>query len=86
MKNLCAIGFEDMARNEKTRNIVREVLSDFKKEIQFMLDEQANELRYVSDTGSEERELIRKIDELKQYVYDMNMSCKSLYKALKSFK
>ena len=54
--------------------------------IHFMLDEQANELRYVSNIGSEERELIRKIDELKQYVYDMNMSCKSLYKALKSFK
>ena len=86
MKNLCAIDFEGIARDEKTRNIMREVLSDFKKEIQFMLDEQANEIRYLSDIGSEERELIRKIDELKQYVYDMDMSCKSLYKALKSFK
>lgn len=88
MKNLCAVGFGDSRQLDKIRNTMEDEFAVMKKEMYRILDEFTSnfELEKSFDNKSEERALIRKIDELKIYVNDLTKSCDSLYRVLKNFK
>ena len=88
MENLCAVSFGDSRQLDKIRNAMEDEFAVMKKEMYRILDEfRSNfELEKSFDNKSEERALIRKIDELKIYLNDLTKSCDSLYRVLKNFK
>lgn len=87
-ENAVAKTFEAINNKIAISETMRIEFEKFRKELLNDMDlRMAQNSTANSNSNSwDNRELIRKIDELKRFVHDMTISCESLYKALKSFK
>lgn len=88
MENACAYNYPLIAQREGVRHVIQEEFGQFKNEIVNELDNilSFNRMENSFDNHAETRELIKKIDELKVYLNDLEKSCDSLFHVLKSFK
>ena len=88
-ENLVAVTWnairEDRAINEAIRREFKPLKKEFLDEVNLIMTQNRmdNENR---DMGAEIKELTRDIDELKQIMRDLNGTCDSLYKVMRSFK
>lgn len=85
-ENAVAKTFEVMNNKIAISETMRIEFEKFRRELMNDMDLFMTQNRTTNSDSWDNRELIRKIDELKRFVHDMTTSCDSLYKALKSFK
>jgi uncharacterized protein Yka (UPF0111/DUF47 family) len=76
---------DEMAMRETIRSEFRDFRESLRNEFESIMSRFRLE-NSESRNGNGERELIRKIDELKQEVKSLERTCDSLYKVMRSFK
>ena len=85
MENLFSTVFNDIKRKEEIRNVIRDELTKFRKEIRMDINESYNNPENVKDNSQEEI-MVKKINELKIYINNLEKSCNSLNSMLRKFK
>lgn len=85
-ENAVAKTFEVMNNKIAISETMRIEFEKFRRELMNDMDLFMTQNKTTNSDSWDNRELIRKINELEKFVRDMTVSCDSLYKALKSFK